>query len=386
MKFILTVNSAWNVWNFRRPVVDDLIARGHEVIILAPYDKSIARLENLGCRYIPLVISPKGLNPADGVMLFRQMRAVFREIRPDAVLSFTIKNNILGAFVAKSLGIPFLPNVTGLGTAFLSDRILEFVAVTLYRQAFRKLPVVFFQNEDDRNLFVDRKITLISQCRLLPGSGIDLKRFEAAPFPRSDAEPVFLMIGRLLSDKGVFEYVEAARIVRSVIPHARFQILGATDAANRTAIGTDTVSDWEAEGVIEYLGTTDDVRSQIRAACCVILPSYREGAPRTLIEAAAMARPIITTDVPGCRAVVEDGITGFICEARSGTSLAEACLKFLKLGVNAQKRMGEAGRAKMEREYDDHFVVEAYRKAINEIVTAPSKSTTISFEKLDHNK
>lgn len=372
MKFILTVNSAWNIWNFRRPLVDDLLANGHEVAILAPHDESVSRLEELGCKHIPLAMSAKGLNPLEGVLLFRRMRAVFRDIGPDAVLSFTIKNNLFGALAAKSLGIPFLPNVTGLGTAFLSGGLLESVAVTLYRQAFRSLPVVFFQNEDDRDLFLRRRIVRESQCRLLPGSGIDLKRFEPAPFPGEDSEPVFLMIARLLRDKGVLEYVEAARTVKAVMPQVRFQLLGATDAANRTAIGRDTVAAWEDEGLIEYLGTTDDVRTKITAAHCVVLPSYREGAPRTLIEAAAMARPVITTDVPGCRAVVDDGVTGFSCQARSATSLAEACLKFLQLAASAQKQMGDAGRAKMERQYDQRFVVEAYRNSTKAILkTAP---------------
>ncbi|MHA6334529.1 glycosyltransferase family 4 protein [Qipengyuania sp. CAU 1752] len=368
MKFILTVNSAWNIWNFRRPLVNDLIASGHEVIILTPHDESVPRLEGLGCTHIPLSMSAKGLNPLEGVLLFRQMRAVFQEVGPDVILSFTIKNNLSGALAAKSLGIPFLPNVTGLGTAFLSGGLLENVAMMLYRQAFRGLPVVFFQNEDDRNFFVDRRILRTSQCRLLPGSGIDLERFEAAPLPARDSDPVFLMIARLLRDKGVFEYVKAARTVKAVMPQARFQLLGATDAANRTAIGRDTVAAWEDEGLIEYLGTSDDVRVEVSAAHCVVLPSYREGAPRTLIEAAAMARPVITTDVPGCRAVVENGVTGFSCQVRSATSLAEACLKFLQLAATAQRQMGEAGRVKMEREYDQRFVVEAYRDATHELL------------------
>ncbi|MBY6016091.1 glycosyltransferase family 4 protein [Qipengyuania gaetbuli] len=378
MKIILTVNAAWNIWNFRRPLIDDLIGRGHKVFILAPHDESVTRLEELGCAHIPLAMSAKGLNPLEGALLFRRMRTVFRDIGPDAVLSFTIKNNLFGALAAKSLGIPFLPNVTGLGTAFLSGGLLERVAVALYRQAFRGLPVVFFQNEDDRDLFLRRRIVRAPQCRLLPGSGIDLKRFEPAPFPGEDSEPVFLMIARLLRDKGVLEYVEAARIVKTVIPQARFQLLGATDAANRTAIGRDTVAAWEDEGLIEYLGATDDVRTKISAAHCVVLPSYREGAPRTLIEAAAMARPIITTEVPGCRAVVEDGVTGFSCQVRSATSLAETCLKFLELAATAQEQMGEAGRAKMERQYDQRFVVEAYRNATDAILKTASETPALA--------
>lgn len=368
MKILVTVNAAWNIWNFRRSLVKDLIDRGYEVIILAPRDESVSRLRELGAVHIPLAMSAKGLNPLEALRVIFMLRAIFREIRPGAILSFTIKNNLFGALAAKSLAIPFLPNVTGLGTAFLSGGILESVAVTLYRYAFRDLPIVFFQNEDDRDLFLDRGIVEATQCRLLPGSGIDLAHFEAAAYPEGCAEPVFLMIARLLRDKGVLEYVEAARIVKAAVPGARFQLLGATDAANRTAISREVVASWESEGLLEYLGTADDVRPHINAAHCVVLPSYREGAPRTLIEAAAMARPVITTDVPGCRAVVDHGVSGFSCQVRSATSLAEACLTFLQLGPGAREQMGQEGRAKMEREYDQRFVVGAYRGALEELL------------------
>jgi glycosyltransferase involved in cell wall biosynthesis len=172
------------------------------------------------------------------------------------------------------------------------------------------------------------------------------------------------MIARLLRDKGVEEYVAAARLVKAKSPDTRFQLLGAVDAANRTAINGATVKSWQDDGSIEYLGTTDDVRPHIAAAHCVVLPSYREGAPRTLIEAAAMARPLIATDVPGCRSVVKSGVSGFLCEARSGESLATACLRFLDLSREEQTLMGRAGREKMKTEFDQALVVQAYRDAI----------------------
>lgn len=369
MHILMTVNAAWNIWNFRRPLVEALSGDGHRITVLAPPDDAVPELERLGCRVRPLEMSVKGLNPIEDLKLQRRFGRIFREERPDAVLSYTIKNNIFGARAAKSCDVPFLPNVTGLGTAFLSGKLLQTVTEQLYRRSFAALPVVFFQNEDDRDLFLDRRLVRADQARLLPGSGIDLQRFAPAPMPAPEEPPVFLMIARLLRDKGVLEFVEAARLMQARHQQARFQLLGAVGSENRSAIDRPTVDAWVAEGVIEYLGTTADVRPEIAASSCVVLPSYREGAPRTLIEAAAMARPLIATDVPGCRAVVDRDVSGFLCDVRNAESLAAAMERFLDLSPEAQQTMGAAGRAKMEREYDQALVVDAYRVALDVIAS-----------------
>ena len=365
LHILMTVNTAWNIWNFRRPLVEALIADGHHVTVLAPHDESVAALEELGCRFLQLDMSVKGLNPLQDLALMRRFKRIFRTEQPDAILSYTIKNNIFGAMAAHALNIPFFPNVSGLGTAFLSGGTLQTVAEGLYRRAFAHLPRVFFQNEDDRDLFVKRKLVAPRQAHVLPGSGIDLERFPLTDYPQQREAPVFLMIGRLLRDKGVLEYVEAARQVKSDHPKTRFQLLGAVDAANRTAIDAATVRSWEEEGVIEYLGTADDVRPHIAAAHCAVLPSYREGAPRTLIEAAAMARPLIATDVPGCRDVVVDNVNGYLCKVRDSASLAETFEKFLALPLASKAEMGRAGRSKMEADFDQGIVVQAYMDAMN---------------------
>ena len=360
---MLTVNAAWNIWNFRKPILKALLAEGHRVTVLASPDDSVAKLEELGCRVLPLKMSAKGLNPLEGLRLRREFLKAFRQERPDIVFSYTIKNNLFGAIAARRCGVPFLPNVTGLGTAFLSGGALQRVAERLYRHAFRRLPKVFFQNEDDRALFLSRRLVRADQTEVLPGSGIDLQHFNAAPYPGGE-ETRFLMIARLLRDKGVHEYVEAARLLKGEGARVRFQILGATGSENRTAISREQVAEWDAEGVIDYLGTAPDVRPHIAEAHCVVLPSYREGAPRTLIEAAAMARPLIATDVPGCTAVVGHEVNGFLCEVRSGDSLAEACRRFLSLGEDARRDMGKAGRAKMAADYDEALIVQAYERAM----------------------
>ena len=365
MHILMTVNAAWNIWNFRRPLVEALASDSHRITVLAPPDDAVPELERLGCRVRPLEMSVKGLNPLEDLKLQRRFGRIFREERPDAVLSYTIKNNIFGARAAKPADVPFIPNVTGLGTAFLSGKLLQTVTEQLYRRSFASLPVVFFQNEDDRDLFLDRRLVKAQQARLLPGSGIDLEHFAPAAMPAPEEPPTFLMIARLLRDKGVVEFVDAARRVKARHPQARFQLLGAVGSENRSAIGRETLDAWVAEGIVEYLGTTNDVRPAIAAASCVVLPSYREGAPRTLIEAAAMARPLIATDVPGCRAVVDRDVSGYLCDVKSAEGLADAMERFLALTPEAQHAMGAAGRAKMEREFDQRLVVDAYREALD---------------------
>ena len=368
MRILMTVNAAWNIWNFRRPLVEALVNEGHRITVLAPPDDAVPELERLGCSILPLDMSVRGLNPLRDLKLQSRFGQVFREELPDAVFSYTIKNNIFGARAAKSTAIPFIPNVTGLGTAFLSGKLLQTVTEQLYRRSFATLPVVFFQNEDDCDLFLERRLVTAQQARLLPGSGIDLQHFSPAAMPMPAESPVFLMIARLLRDKGVLEFVEAARIVKALHPNARFQLLGALGSKNRSAIGRETLNAWVAEGVVEYLGTTNDVRPAIAAASCVVLPSYREGAPRTLIEGAAMARPVIATDVPGCRAVVDRDVSGFLCDAKSTESLANALKRFLAMTPEVQCAMGGAGRDKMEREFDQGLIVNAYREALDLVI------------------
>lgn len=367
MHILITVNSAWNVWNFRRTVVKCLLHDGHKITILAPYDDSVSNLKELGCNFIPIAMNSKGLNPIGVFKLQRIFKKLFKEEKPDVILSYTIKNNIFGAFAASSLGIPFIPNITGLGTAFLSSKPLELLAKILYCSAFRHLPIVFFQNEEDAKYFLDKNIVSTGQIRVLSGSGIDLDEYTVQQYPKNDGELVFLMVSRLLRDKGVYEFVEAARSLKPRYSNIRFQLLGSIAAQNRTAIDRDTVAKWKMEGIVEYLGSTKDVRKYIARADCVVLPSYREGAPRTLIEASAMGRPVIATNVPGCSAVVSHELSGFLCEVKNAQSLADAFQKIYKMTHSERLAMGLEGRKKMEAEFDVKYVVAMYRDALNDI-------------------
>lgn len=364
MHILITSNSAWNVLNFRRAIVETLIADGHNVTVLVPFDNSVSKLEFLGCKVLHLKMCVKSLSPLRDLKLISNMRNIFQTERPDVIFSYTIKNNIFGALAVRPLEIPFIPNITGLGTAFLSGGFLQLIAECLYNLAFYKLNIVFFQNEDDKNLFINKKLVTTHQAKLLPGSGVDLNHFTPMDYPVENKAPIFLMISRILSDKGIFEFIAAARKIKTVHPLVRFQLLGAIDTGNSKAISLTRVKTWEAEGVIEYLGTSDDVRPYITAAHCVVLPSYREGAPRSLIEAAAMSRPLIATDVPGCRSVIDDKKTGFLCRARDEDDLVNSINNFLKLSSYDRACMGRLGRIKMVKSFDQDIVVKAYQNAL----------------------
>ncbi len=368
MHILLTVNQAWNIWNFRQPLVEALLADGHRVTVLAPPDDASVRLEGIGAAFVPLAMDQSSLGAAENLALVARFRRAFRGDRPDIVCSFTIKNNLFGAFAARSLGIPFVPNVTGLGTIFLGSRTLFHIGRLLYRAALGSNPVVFVQNADDRDFLVENGILRARQLRLLPGSGIDTDRFVGGPLPASSAKDVtFLMVSRLLRDKGIVEYLNAARQVSQARPWARFQLLGSLTSANRTALSRSELQPFLDDGSIEYLGETDDVRPFVEAADCVVLPSYREGAPRSLIEAASMGRAVVATDVPGCRAVVDDGLTGFLCAPRDADALAAALMRMCDLSPQHRQTMGEAGRAKMLAEYSIDRVIASYRTAIAEL-------------------
>lgn len=360
---VLSANSDWNIVNFRGGLIRALRTAGYEAVVIAPHDPSAdRRMRELDVERIPIRIDRSGLNPWADLQLVGEYKRLLRRIRPAAYLGYTIKPNVYGCFAAASLGIPAIPNISGLGTAFIRSGPLQQIVKALYRVGFRRAPRVFFQNDEDRELFVDRKIVRADQARVLPGSGIDLDRFRPGPLP--EGAPIFILIGRLLRDKGVVEFVEAARQLRTEMPDGRFQLLGPIDDGNRTSVSKAELQSWIAQGVIEYLGTTDDVRPFIAAASAVVLPSYREGMPRSLLEAAAMGRPLIATDVPGCREIVEEGRNGLLCVVKDARSLAAAMRRFAGMSLEDRIAMGKAARRKVQEEFSEERVIRAYLDAL----------------------
>jgi glycosyltransferase involved in cell wall biosynthesis len=367
-KILISINAAWNIVNFRRGLIAGLREAGYEVIALAPPDAYADRVRALGVEFVPLAMDRKGVSPARDLLLLIHYYRALRRIRPDIFLGFTAKPNIYGSSAARWLGIATINNVSGLGTAFIRGGLLQAILTWLYRIAFRGSATIFFQNDDDLALFEARGIVRPGQARLLPGSGVDLDRFNpVSPIEDRAGRPfTFLLVARLLWDKGVGEYVEAARLVRQTYPDARFQLLGFLDVANRTAVPRSAVEGWAAEGLIDYLGESDDVRPFLAAADCVVLPSYREGLPRSLLEAAAMAKPLIAADVPGCRQVVAHEVNGYLCAVRDPASLAQAMLRMIALPEQDRCRLGAAGRAMVESDYDERIAVRLYLDAIRE--------------------
>ena len=364
LNILIVSNTSWYLHNFRLGLIKLLLERGYEVCTLSPKDESSANLQDAGCRHIHLEMDNKGLNPISDLVMKRRLSKLYGEISPNLILHYTIKPVIYGSLAAAKLGIPFINNVTGLGTAFIKTNWLTWLVKGLYRLSQKNADRVLFQNADDRELFVsERLIPENVPQEVIPGTGIDTDYFSPQPYPESNSI-TFLLIARMLWDKGVGEFVEAGRQIKSEFNDVRFQLLGFLDVSNRTAISREQMQIWTEEGIIEYLGETNDVRPYICNVDCVVLPSYREGLPRTLLEAASRGGPIIATDVTGCRGVVDHGVNGYLCKEKDANDLAEKMRDVIKLSCHDRKKMGLKGRKKMEDNFNEKIIVE---KIVNRI-------------------
>ena len=362
---LVSANSCWNIVNFRPGLIRALQRRGYRIVVAAPDDECRSKLADLEVDFVPVPINSPGISVLEDLRVLVRYVQVFRQVKPFAFLGFTAKPNIYGSLAAWIVGANVINNVSGLGTVFIKRGPLTALVTQLYRIAFGRSSTIFFQNRDDLELFVRKRIARADQAQLLPGSGVDLERFKPRPAVTApDGAFRFLMVGRLLWDKGVAEYVEAARIVRRSYPGARFQMLGSIGANNRTAVPSSLVERWQAETIIEHLGERDDVREAMEHADCIVLPSYREGLPRALLEGSAMGKPLIATDVPGCREVVVHGQTGYLCEERSTSALSAAMLKMLETPAAQRQRMGKLGRRKVELEFCESRVISKYLNAL----------------------
>lgn len=372
MKIIICANTGWNLINFRIGLIRAMISKGYDVVVLAPYDKHADEIEKLGCRFTPLHIDNGGSNPIYDIFLFSQFLKIFIRERPDIFLGYTVKPNIYGSIAARLFRINVINNITGLGSVFLKNGWMVHIVRMLYRIALKKSSKVFFQNNDDRQLFICDGLIKPELTDLLPGSGINLIRFKPVGLPSSDSKNSkfrFLLVARMLRDKGVVEFIRAANLIKREWPHAEFCLLGFVDVKNPTAISREEIDGWVSLGVIKYLGVSEDVRNEISSADCVVLPSYREGTPRSLLEAAAMARPIITTDAVGCREVVEDGINGYLCKVGSEEDLAKKMAKMLALSNEQRSVMGLMGRKKIEAQFSEQMVIDSYLAVIKQLET-----------------
>jgi glycosyltransferase involved in cell wall biosynthesis len=368
MKVVIALNTAWNLVNFREGLIRALVANGNEVVAVAPHDQHALGLAELGCRFVALPIDNKGTHPGRDLLLFFRFLKLLHRERPDVFLGYTVKPNVYGSIAAHVLGIPVVNNIAGLGTAFIRNNWLTRLVRWLYKVALSRSHHVFFQNNEDLQMFVELGLVASNIVTRLPGSGINLTAFPFTPLKSSSESPlVLLLVARLLWDKGVGEYVEAARIIHRQYPNVKLQLLGFLDVANPTAVTRAQMQDWVNEGVVEYLGVTNDVKPYIVAADVIVLPSYREGVPRSLLEAAAIGRPIVTTDAIGCRDAVDHGVNGFLCKIRNVDDLAEKMILMIELSLSDRIAMGAAGRSKMEQEFDEKIVIDRYLEVVNTI-------------------
>ena len=363
---LIVANSSWNVVNFRMGLIRALQAEEFQVVVAAPLDIDPANIKALGCEVFEVKVRAQSLNPLRDLGFVLQLFLILRQTGAQTCLFFTAKPNIFGGFCASLMGLHYINNISGLGSVFIENGFLSKVMILLYKLALKKSSCVFFQNRDDRDLFLQKNIVKSEQTKLLPGSGVNLQKFQPVlKIKKIDQEPfTFILISRLIKDKGVIEYIEAAKLVSKLHPDIQFKILGFLGVQNPTAISQEQMNEWLRLPFVHYLGSVDDVRPFIQDSDCVVLASYREGTPKVLLEAAAMGKPIITTNVPGCKEVVEDQLTGFLCDVRSAKDLAQKMCQMIELSFEERDRMGKLARLKMEKQFSEQFVIDRYLKVI----------------------
>lgn len=365
---LIIANCAWNIWNFRHSLLEQLGNAGYNLICAAPadgYENLLANLPNV--RFVPLFrLSRKSLSLTSNWHTLIELCRLLRHEKPDLVMLYTIKPNIFGTMAARLTRTPAIATVEGLGYTATAPAPLRRLIFFLYRLAFRFVHKVIFLNHDDWAAFLYNRVVPPGKTLVIKGIGVDTNYFQ--PSGNAHTGPVFLFIGRLLADKGIRYFVQAAQLTKAVVPQARFQILGKTDATNPTSISHDELDGWIRNASIEHLGHSDDVRPFIASSHVVVLPSYREGMPRALLEGMAMGKPIITTDSVGCRDTVDEGRNGYIVPAEDAAALSAAMLRFIALSLVEKEAMGRYSRQKALKEFSNDVVLPQYLQVMNGIL------------------
>lgn len=361
-KILVAINQARVLYDFKRELVGALLARGDEVLLSFEEDFRADYFRQTSARIVSTPIDPRGMNPARDLKLSRFYKSLLRREKPDAVLTFTIKPNVYCGSLCAAMGIPYYATISGLGAAMNGSAPLRWLSTALYRRGLRGARRVFCQNASIAERVVAERIARQEQIARVAGSGVDLSRFTALPYPTESEGPTLLFIGRLMRDKGVVELVECARQVRARRPDVRFQMIGASERGCAEDVMVHEASD---AGIVDYQGYQMDVKPFLAASSAVVLPSYHEGLSNVLLEAAASARPILTTNVPGCAETFKEGVTGFGFESRSAESLVGAVDRFLALGRDDRAAMGVRGREHVAANFSRDDVVRAYLDALD---------------------
>ena len=361
----ISSNTSWYLFNFRASTLRELRRQGYRVICLSPRDSYSERLgSEVDCEWFPLTMNNSGSNPLQEIRLLAQFWRYYRRFRPQAALHFTIKNNVYGTWAARLLGVPAINNISGLGTAFIHKGLISAIVRTLLRTSQTFAHRVFCQNEEDLEQLVRAGLVPQERLALLPGSGVDLSRFRPALRVAHNGPLRFLYAGRMLEDKGLYELIDAVRSINAAGVECVLWLSGFADVENVSSIPEAQLAAWGREPGVEWLGPSDAMETVYSQVDCVVLPSYREGMPRSLLEAGAMALPVVATDVPGCRNIVVDGQTGLLCQVKSSQSLQQSMQRMLAMTDTERATMGEKGRALVSKQYSEHLVVEATMQAI----------------------
>ncbi|MBT8318069.1 MAG: glycosyltransferase family 4 protein [Lutibacter sp.] len=368
MKIVFSSNISWSIYNFRTPLLKALQKNGHEIYTVAFKDEYAHKLVNEGFHFEAINLNNNATNPLEDLKTIYNYYKIYKKINPEIICHNAIKPNIYGTIAASMLGIPTINNISGLGTLFIKKSFSTKIAKWLYRYSQKKATKVFFQNNADLELFVKNNLVDKVKCQVIPGSGVNTVKFKPKENRNGTDNFQFLFVGRLLYDKGIREYIDAVRMLKAKYPKTNFAILGPLYKNNATAISEETLNSWISEDIIDYLGQSDAVQEVLNNAQCVVLPSYREGLSKVLIEASSMSIPIVTTNVPGCRDVVLNDETGFLCKVKNGEDLANKMEKMLLLPDEERKIMGMKARERAIAIFDEKIIIKHYIEAINAIV------------------
>lgn len=359
MRVLVLSNFGMGLYKFRKELFQELIFRGHEVFISSPYDVYIPLLKKLGCKYIETKLDRRGTNPIVDLKLLVSYIKIMKQIKPNIVLSYTIKPNVYGGIACRISKVPYLPNITGLGTSIEYAGLMRKITLCLYKIALKNAKCIFFQNEPNRQFFIDKKI-IKSRSKVVPGSGVNLDQYKYVEYPSDEKNIRFLFIGRIMKAKGIDELLEAAKQVKEINKNVEFHIVGFCEEEY-----SEKLSALNDSGIICYHGRQDDVHKFINDSHAIILPSYHEGISNVLLESAASGRPILASNVTGCKETFDEGVSGIGFEVKSVEALINAIQKFIDLPYEKKKQMGIAGRKKMEQEFDRSIVINAYIEQIN---------------------
>ena len=367
-KVAILENNIFSTNTARLKLTQVLIEEGYNVTILSTgTPKELTTARNKGFKIID--VSTSNTNVLDVLRYLQNLKRELKQIKPDVCLTFTMRPAIWGNLVTRALKIPTITNISGIGPLHESDSVAYKVARTLYRFVLKKTAIVFFQNQDDLQVFLERKFVKNGQTALIPGSGVDYTYYAPQPQTRTDEKFVFLFISRLIKDKGILEYVNAAKEIKKKYPGAVCQVLGPYYSQNlkENIISEKQIVRWVEEGIVNYLGAADDVRPFIAEADCIVLPSYREGMSNVLLEAGSMQKPCITTDTAGCRDIVVDGVSGYLCKVQDTDDLALQMTKMLELKKEEREQMGVNAREIMKTKFAKQIVIDSYINAIESV-------------------